>query len=759
MSEWLTTQVKARAFELGADLVGVGNIERWEQAPPLMSPAGILPTAKSVVVCALHHVDGMIEVGGEKSPHEMGSYGFQTCMNHMLDALSYRIALTLEDLGYDAVPITASNIWRYRPYKELDAIFSPDVSHIYGAVAAGLAEMGLNGLALTPEFGPRNRFVSIITDAPLTPTPLLPGDTLCDRCGECVRHCPTDAFRKETDGETALVIEGKRYPFKKKNLWRCAWGEHFGLDVGLPIPDVVDEAVILENVKEHGLRGGTMGSCLKFCLPAHLRQWDKDYSTAPRRRRETTPAAARPPRRVEERLLAHVLEWGGETALVASREEWLEKGVELRDYLPDAESVVLIGVRTPNEGKPAGEGRFDAARASGHIARSVAWRVAREIEDMGYSAAPYGTAPDDPLARELSARFGGKPFIATFVVTSASLTPRERVFVAKDEKRPEDLTGALKRLAVECGADLVGVSSAARLTDVAERLRPIFEGETILDGRDTASMWWRYEPEVEARERHVLTPEDHLPGAKSVLVFGLRLPRATARRAFEPPAEAVGPYAYAEAEAPKLLGLMATELWRRLVGWGYRAVVLQDVCGTGSLAANPRGGQPNGFCNRFAAVCAGLGTLGKGGFVLTERFGPNARFFAIVTDAPLAEDAFADVSGLRSRCDAGCRACMDACTVGAFRSSARVAFNGAEVKFSPLDQKRCDWALRYGLVPEEGVRYTGSTTDAPPPEEITAEALADGLRRQDAILKIRPCVAERCALACPYALEGARHRQ
>ena len=68
--------------------------------------------------------------------------------------------------------------------------------HRAAAVAAGLGEIGWNGLFLSAEFGPRQRVVSVVTDVELEPTPMYDGPPLCDRCMACVEDCPTDAFRK-----------------------------------------------------------------------------------------------------------------------------------------------------------------------------------------------------------------------------------------------------------------------------------------------------------------------------------------------------------------------------------------------------------------------------------------------------------------------------------------------------------------------------------------------------------------------------------
>ncbi|MBR7158144.1 MAG: hypothetical protein IKD08_00475, partial [Alphaproteobacteria bacterium] len=133
MENSLTLAVKQYAYSLGADLVGVANIERYSGAPIKMSPQGILPTAKSVIVCAVHHPDAAIELDGEIHPQVMGPYRIQYIMNDKLDALSFKIGRMLDDLGFQTVPIASSNIWRYRGYKDMDAVFSPDMSHIYAA--------------------------------------------------------------------------------------------------------------------------------------------------------------------------------------------------------------------------------------------------------------------------------------------------------------------------------------------------------------------------------------------------------------------------------------------------------------------------------------------------------------------------------------------------------------------------------------------------------------------------------------------------
>ena len=50
----LTSQmIKDKAKELGIDCIAIGNIERFKNAPKLMSPITYFPNAKSVIAVAM----------------------------------------------------------------------------------------------------------------------------------------------------------------------------------------------------------------------------------------------------------------------------------------------------------------------------------------------------------------------------------------------------------------------------------------------------------------------------------------------------------------------------------------------------------------------------------------------------------------------------------------------------------------------------------------------------------------------------------
>ncbi|MDD4138170.1 MAG: 4Fe-4S binding protein, partial [Methanoregula sp.] len=82
-------------------------------------------------------------------------------------------------------------------------------SHRHAAYLAGLGNFGINNTLLTPAFGPRVRFASILTGADLPPDPILQ-EPLCTRCMRCVDACPVQA------------IDGKEYPDGLTDKSACA---------------------------------------------------------------------------------------------------------------------------------------------------------------------------------------------------------------------------------------------------------------------------------------------------------------------------------------------------------------------------------------------------------------------------------------------------------------------------------------------------------------------------------------------------------
>ena len=93
------------------------------------------------------------------------------------------------------------------------------------AQAAGLGWRGINGLLITPEFGPRVRLAAVFTE--IENLPVHEGDEhawildFCESCKRCIRDCPPDAFYdKPVEHENGLVTvldNNLCFPYFAKN--------------------------------------------------------------------------------------------------------------------------------------------------------------------------------------------------------------------------------------------------------------------------------------------------------------------------------------------------------------------------------------------------------------------------------------------------------------------------------------------------------------------------------------------------------------
>jgi epoxyqueuosine reductase len=117
-------------------------------------------------------------------------------INQRLDITSSIISSFIQGEGYRVLPIPAAE-------RVDDEKICASFSHKLGARLAGLGWIGKSCLLVTSEHGPRVRWTSILTDAPLKPTGI-PMEERCGECTECVDICPTKAFtgRNFCIGET-----------------------------------------------------------------------------------------------------------------------------------------------------------------------------------------------------------------------------------------------------------------------------------------------------------------------------------------------------------------------------------------------------------------------------------------------------------------------------------------------------------------------------------------------------------------------------
>jgi epoxyqueuosine reductase QueG len=107
-------------------------------------------------------------------------------VNILLDTVGLIVTSAIQDLGYQAMSIPASQIVDWKTQKG-------HLSHKHVASAAGLGWIGRNNLLVNEAFGSRIRLVTVLTDLPLVISP--PSIKDCGSCLNCLSVCPAGAIK------------------------------------------------------------------------------------------------------------------------------------------------------------------------------------------------------------------------------------------------------------------------------------------------------------------------------------------------------------------------------------------------------------------------------------------------------------------------------------------------------------------------------------------------------------------------------------
>lgn len=222
----LTAEVIRQAAQAaGADIVGIGAMERFEGAPLQNDPRYIFPEAQTIIGLGFRIHRGLlrgIEEGTFFAAYP--SMGYANINDVYAPIVMRELGDLLEDNGYEAVLYQNTAIRMGcgvgEPVRE--GYPRPDVFLHFriAAYVCGMGEIGWSKVFLTPRFGPRQRFAFIITDAPLDPDPLVEPGTLCDRCMLCVSQCPGKAI--SGDASVKCTVAGMDLEWGELDEQRCA---------------------------------------------------------------------------------------------------------------------------------------------------------------------------------------------------------------------------------------------------------------------------------------------------------------------------------------------------------------------------------------------------------------------------------------------------------------------------------------------------------------------------------------------------------
>lgn len=180
----ISNKIRIYARKRGADLVGITPIERTKEyeVPPGSMAEETLPDARSVIVMA----KGMIRPILNLIPSRVfDDYRYMTI--YQTSMIACDVAKLLYDVGYDSIPISSYSppLFNIKEFHEkLDTVLLRPA-----AVEAGLGELGINGVILTKDYGPRIFLFGVVTNAVLEPDKPFE-EKLCDNCAKCIEVCP-----------------------------------------------------------------------------------------------------------------------------------------------------------------------------------------------------------------------------------------------------------------------------------------------------------------------------------------------------------------------------------------------------------------------------------------------------------------------------------------------------------------------------------------------------------------------------------------
>jgi epoxyqueuosine reductase len=206
----LKEEIRENAKEQGFRLFGVADIAEIEavETPPgrgIQKPSAIRPEARSVVVLGIPITDEAMNAS-ISIPTDDGKYLYYNFYYEITEARAWRVARWL---------------WEERQVRSMP---THRIAMKPAAALSGIGFVGHNTQVITPDFGPRVRFVALLVDERIEPDAPYTRDLCADqpRCRErslCVAACP---YRAIAPGPSLGVPAGEKVFLEKCVVYHVA---------------------------------------------------------------------------------------------------------------------------------------------------------------------------------------------------------------------------------------------------------------------------------------------------------------------------------------------------------------------------------------------------------------------------------------------------------------------------------------------------------------------------------------------------------
>lgn len=159
-------KIKKIVYQLGAEVCGIANIERFKNAPKGFHPNDILSDAMSVIVFGKQFPKGTF-TARSTAPYTL----VRDQLIRDMDSLALQLSLKIEKNGNSAIPIPSSEPYEYWYLQMRHGKGIISLKH--SAEPAGLGYIGKNTLLINEKYGNRLWLGGVITNLKTDPDPVL----------------------------------------------------------------------------------------------------------------------------------------------------------------------------------------------------------------------------------------------------------------------------------------------------------------------------------------------------------------------------------------------------------------------------------------------------------------------------------------------------------------------------------------------------------------------------------------------------------
>jgi len=189
----------------GVDLFGVADIREIKKE--FFLPEAVLKRYDSAVAIGVRISRGILEEI-TNFPTKLYFHHYRA-LNNFLDQAGLRVSSHIQNKGYFALPIPASQILDWQNQKG-------HLSHKKIGYLAGLGWIGRNNLLVNKKFGSQLRLSTVLTDMPLKANK--PVKDSCEECRACLVACPVEAIKEAAADFDHLRCFEKLKEFQRQKL-------------------------------------------------------------------------------------------------------------------------------------------------------------------------------------------------------------------------------------------------------------------------------------------------------------------------------------------------------------------------------------------------------------------------------------------------------------------------------------------------------------------------------------------------------------